>query len=168
MEVECEYHKLGIGIIMVELFGVQGPSLPPSNAVYEYALPGDPEHPEDYYKAKCGHSTFLFRIPLSPSSPASINFANGPARLVTDKDESRKAEEGENGQFWMPGHLIGGLLVTEESACVELQVKNHSSQKIQYGTNARTSPTICTPLYTRHINLEASFANIRYDFDCTF
>lgn len=191
MEVECKSDKLGIGIIMVELFAFQeltsrdhsarmtflhsrrlfqGPNLPPSNAVYAYTLPGDPPLPEDYYKAKRGHSTFLFRITLPLSSPASINFANGLARvryevrgsvgivwkdlrqLVTDKNEvsvlesfdedpfgfgpgSRaKAEEGtvvvgENGRFWMHGRVLGGILVAGDSACVELQVKNHSSRK---------------------------------------
>jgi hypothetical protein len=47
-----------------------------------------------------------------------------------------KAEEGvvvvgENGRFWMHGRVIGGLLVAGESACVELQVKNHSSRKVR-------------------------------------
>ncbi|KXN83785.1 hypothetical protein AN958_01062 [Leucoagaricus sp. SymC.cos] len=194
MEVECKSDKLGIGIIMVELFAFQeltsrdhsarmtflhsrrlfqGPNLPPSNAVYAFPIPGDtdtPTLPEDYYKAKRGTSTFLFRIPLPLSSPASINFANGLAgvryevrgsvgvfwkgekQLVMDKDEvgvlesysedlfgfgvgSRvRAEEGvvvvgENGRFWMHARIVGGLIVAGESACVELQVKNHSSRK---------------------------------------
>jgi len=70
--------------------------------------------------------------------------------LVTDKDEvtvletceegfrlgSRvKAEEGaivvgENGRFWVHGRLIGGVLIAGETACVELQVKNHSNRKV--------------------------------------
>jgi hypothetical protein len=135
----------------------QGPGLPPSNAVY--GLLSD-ELPGDYYQAKRGHSTFLFRIPLPPSSPASINFANGLARIryevrgsvgifwkgdrqfVIDKEEVgvlESSEEdleegvvvvGEGGRFWVHGRLVGGLLVAGESACVELQVKNHSSRKV--------------------------------------
>lgn len=146
----------------------QGPYLPPSNAVDPHPLPGDIPLPEHYYKAKRGRSAFLFRIPLPRSSPASINFADGLARvcyevrgsvgifwkderqLVTDKDEvtvletceegfrlgSRvKAEEGaivvgENGRFWVHGRLIGGVLIAGETACVELQVKNHSNRKV--------------------------------------
>lgn len=148
----------------------QGPNLPPSNAVHAHPLPGDPPFPEGYYKAKRGHSTFLFRIPLPPTSPASVNFADGLAKvryevrgsvgvfwkderqLVTDKAEvgvvesfeedlfgvggQAKAEEGvvvvgEGGRFWMHGRIIGGILVAGESACVELQVKNHSNRKVR-------------------------------------
>lgn len=158
----------------------QGPYLPPSNAVYVHPLSGDMPLPEHYYKAKRGHSTFLFRIQLPLSSPASVNFANGLARvryevrgsvgifwkderqLVTDRDEvtvletceedfglgSRaKAEEGaivvgESGRFWMHGRLIGGLLIAGESACVELQVKNHSSRKVFSQASIRLSQFI--------------------------
>ncbi|KAF9450465.1 hypothetical protein P691DRAFT_810282 [Macrolepiota fuliginosa MF-IS2] len=186
MEVESKSDKLALGIVMVELFGFQeltsrdhsarmtflhtrrlfqGPGLPPSNAVYAYPLPEDPPFPEDYYKAKRGHSTFLFRIPLPISSPASIDFAGGLARVryevrasigifwkgdkvvVVDKSDvgvvesfqedlfgAGRAEEGvvvvgEAGRFWMHGRVVGGMLVAGESACVELQVKNHSSRK---------------------------------------
>ncbi|KAF7773147.1 hypothetical protein Agabi119p4_5314 [Agaricus bisporus var. burnettii] len=148
----------------------QGPGLPPSNAVHALPLPGDPPLPDNFYQAKRGHSTFVFRIPIPRYIPASINFVNGLAKvryevrgsvgvywkgekqLVTDKGEvgvlesfeedsfdfgagsKTKAEEGvvvvgENGRFWMHGRIIGGLLVAGESACVELQVKNHSSRK---------------------------------------
>lgn len=196
MDVECKSDKLAIGIIMVELFAFQeltsrdhsarmtflhtrrlfqGPNLPPSNAVHAHPLPGDAPLPEGYYKAKRGQSTFLFRIPLPSSSPASVDFANGLAKvryevrgsvgvfwkgerqLVTDKSQvgvlessdsaiggllggavASRAEEGavvvgENGRFWMHGRVVGGIggvLVAGESACVELQVKNHSSRKV--------------------------------------
>jgi hypothetical protein len=79
----------------------------------------------------------------------------GERQLVTDKGEAgvlesfeedsfdfgagskTKAENGvvvvgENGRFWMHGRIIGGILVAGESACVELQVKNHSSRKVRF------------------------------------
>lgn len=38
---------------------------------------------------------------------------------------------GENGKLWMQGSVIGGGIITAgESACLELQVKNHSSKKV--------------------------------------
>ncbi len=202
MEVECKSDKLAVGIMMVELFAFQeltsrdhsarmtflhtrrlfqGPNLPPSNAVHAHPLPGDAPLPEGYYKAKRGHSTFLFRIPLPSSSAASLDFANGLAKvryevrgsvgvswkgerqLVTDKSpvgvlESGDsaigglggisiAEEGvvvvgENGRFWMHGRVVGalgGVLVAGESACVELQVKNHSNRKVRLLFSPRRS-----------------------------
>ncbi|KAL0565764.1 hypothetical protein V5O48_016257 [Marasmius crinis-equi] len=35
----------------------------------------------------------------------------------------------ENGKIWVQAKLVGGLVVAGESACVELQVKNHSTKK---------------------------------------
>jgi hypothetical protein len=70
----------------------------------------------------------------------------GEKRLVTDKksvDVVESYEEndflridpegvivGENGKIWVQGKVVGGLVVAGESACVELQVKNHSSKKV--------------------------------------
>ena len=39
---------------------------------------------------------------------------------------------GENGKIWVQGRVVGGLVVAGESACVELQVKNHSAKKVGY------------------------------------
>jgi len=37
---------------------------------------------------------------------------------------------GEKGKIWIQGRVVGGLVVAGESACVELQVKNHSSKRV--------------------------------------
>lgn len=37
---------------------------------------------------------------------------------------------GEYGKIWAQGKVVGGVVVAGESACVELQVKNHSSKKV--------------------------------------
>lgn len=37
---------------------------------------------------------------------------------------------GENGKIWVQGKVVGGLVVAGETACVELQVKNHSAKKV--------------------------------------
>jgi hypothetical protein len=70
----------------------------------------------------------------------------GENRLVTDKkgfdvvesyeEELAKVEPegviiGENGKIWIQGRLVGGVIVSGESACVELQVKNHSNKKVR-------------------------------------
>ncbi|KII84382.1 hypothetical protein PLICRDRAFT_69836, partial [Plicaturopsis crispa FD-325 SS-3] len=191
MEMECRADKgLGIGVMMVELFAIQGmhihsvkltsrdhsatstflhsrrffqgPGLPPSNAVLPFPNPGDPPLPSNYYQARRGLTTFLFRFPTPSSSPSAINFGSGLARvryevrasvgvawkgdkrLVTDKREVDVVESfeedfgrldpegvvvGENGKVWMQAKVVGGIIVAGESACVELQVKNHSSKK---------------------------------------
>lgn len=120
MEMECKADKgLGLGIIMVELFAIegmltslfvdlrfteiyteltsrdhsatqtflhsrrifQGPGLPPSNSVHPFPMPDEPPLPVNYYHARRGTSTFLFRFPLPESSPSSINFGSGIAQL---------------------------------------------------------------------------------------
>lgn len=108
-------------------------------------------------------TTFLFRIPLPETSPATISFGGGLARiryelratvgaswkndlkLVTVKQEVNVVENpdesvwyaepegvivGEGGKVWMQGRVVGGGLVSGESGCVELQVKNHSLKKV--------------------------------------
>jgi predicted CoA-binding protein len=37
---------------------------------------------------------------------------------------------GENGKLWMQGKIVGSVIVAGESACLELQVKNHSNKKV--------------------------------------
>jgi len=37
---------------------------------------------------------------------------------------------GENGKLWMQGKMVGSVIVAGESACLELQVKNHSNKKV--------------------------------------
>lgn len=59
----------------------QGPRLPPSNAVEAYPQPGDPPLPPDYHQARKGRSTFLFRIPLPVTSPPSLVFGTGLAKV---------------------------------------------------------------------------------------
>lgn len=184
MEVECRADQgLALSIMMVELFAIQeltsrdhsatstfihtrrlfqGPGLPPSNAVQAHPLPGDPQYPNHYYQARRGCSTFPFKLPVPSTSPSSITFGSGLAkvryevratvgvfwkgekRLVTAKNEvdlvesyeedfSRAEPEavvvGENGKIWAQGRVVGGVVVAGESACVELQVKNHSTKK---------------------------------------
>ncbi|KAI0050531.1 hypothetical protein FA95DRAFT_1581211 [Auriscalpium vulgare] len=174
---------LGIGLIMVELVAIeeltsrdhsatsrflhtrrlyQGPGLPPSNAVHPHPIAGDPLLPTNYYPARRGITTFLFRLPIPAHSPSAIDFGSGLAkikyevratvgvswkgenRLVTDKKEVDVVENyaedfdriepegvivGEHGKIWVQAKVVGGLLVAGEGACVELQVKNHSSKK---------------------------------------
>ncbi|KAF8800493.1 hypothetical protein BYT27DRAFT_7227437 [Phlegmacium glaucopus] len=103
LDMECRADRgLGIGILMVELFAIQelssrdhsatstflhsrrlfqGPGLPPSNAVQAYPMLGDPPLPQHYYQARRGKSTFLFRIPIPTSSPSSISFGSGLAKV---------------------------------------------------------------------------------------
>lgn len=38
---------------------------------------------------------------------------------------------GENGKIFVQGRVVGGVLISGESGCVELQVKNHSSKKVR-------------------------------------
>lgn len=105
MEVQCRgdgEFGLGIGLIAVELFAIQeitsrdhsgtstfiysrrmfqGPGLPPSNAIqsdFDHP-PGESPLPAHHYPARRGLTTFFFRFPLPPSSPASISF--GPAQI---------------------------------------------------------------------------------------
>lgn len=59
----------------------QGPGIPPSNAVHPYPAPSDPILPRDYFPARRGTTAFLFRIPLPESSPPSIDFGSGIARI---------------------------------------------------------------------------------------
>jgi hypothetical protein len=71
-------------------------------------------------------------------------FWKGERQFVIDKEEVGVLESygedleegvvvvGDGGQLWMHGILVGGLLVAGESACVELQVKNPSSRKVNF------------------------------------
>lgn len=155
----------------------QGPGLPPSNAVLPYLLPPShdaPPLPQHYFPARRGRSTFFFSIPIPGSSPGSIAFAQGQAKvkyelrgsadvfwkndkrlvvcrkgvevverfaieeaMVIDMQQggmSLKVLEnvavGESGKIWLQGRILSGLVVAGGSACVELQVKNHSTKKV--------------------------------------
>jgi len=74
----------------------------------------------------------------------------GESRFVTDKKEVMVLESyeegrfdriepesvvvGEHGKIWVQGRVVGGLVVMGASACIELQVKNHSIKKVsEYG-----------------------------------
>lgn len=198
MEMECKAGDgLGLAVMMVELIAVQeltsrdhsarspflhtrrlfqGPGLPPSNAVHPFppppkskSSPNDPSMPPTYHHARRGLSTFLFRIPVPASAPASVSLGNGLAsvryevrasvgvwwkgerKMVLERREVEVVEEyqeeplcdgeggdgedkevvvvGEGGKIWMQGKVLGAVLVAGESACVELQVKNHSPKK---------------------------------------
>jgi hypothetical protein len=49
---------------------------------------------------------------------------------------------GEGGKVWAQARVLGGMLIAGESACVELQVKNHSAKKV------RAPPsTLCLALH---------------------
>ncbi|EIW84282.1 hypothetical protein CONPUDRAFT_142629 [Coniophora puteana RWD-64-598 SS2] len=106
MEMECRADGevgLGLGVMMIELFAIQGshhfpevnsrdhsatstflhsrrlfqgPGLPPSNAVH-------PDHtegiPAQYFPARRGQTTFFFKFTLPPTSPSSLTF--GPAQI---------------------------------------------------------------------------------------
>ncbi|KAH9017290.1 hypothetical protein EDB84DRAFT_1566886 [Lactarius hengduanensis] len=193
MELESRADMgLGLGIILIELVAIeeltsrdhsatstfihtrrlyQGPGLPPSNAVLPHPVAGGPPLPANYHQARRGLTTFLFRLPLPPSSPPSIDFGNGLARIryevrasvgVAWKNQNRVVTSqcpvdvlqrypgddtvlenddlhtwpapeclviGEGGKIWAQARVVGGMLVAGESACVELQVKNHSAKK---------------------------------------
>ncbi|KAH9983300.1 hypothetical protein BJV77DRAFT_954521 [Russula vinacea] len=103
MELESRADKgLGLGIIMVELVAIeeltsrdhsatstflhtrrlfQGPGLPPSNAVLPHPVAGEPPLLAHHHRARRGLTTFLFRLPLPHTSPPSIDFGNGLARI---------------------------------------------------------------------------------------
>ena len=55
---------------------------------------------------------------------------------LDDDDHSWPAAEcfvvGEGRKVWAQVRIVGGMLVTGESACVELQVKNHSAKNVRY------------------------------------
>jgi len=53
---------------------------------------------------------------------------------------------GENGKLWMQGKMVGGVIVAGESACLELQVKNHSNKKVIVVSlsSARCNPDCCS------------------------
>ena len=163
----------------------QGPGLPPSNAVLPHPVAGEPPLLAHHHRARRGLTTFLFRLPLPHTSPPSIDFGNGLARiryevrasvgvawkdqnrLVTDKcpvdvlqrypgcvdatgDEGEDfnfdtwpAPEGlivgEGGKIWIQARVLGGMLVAGESACIELQVKNHSAKRVR-SSSVQQSP----------------------------
>lgn len=135
--------------------------MPPSNAVHPHPLPGnDDALPPNYHLARKGITTFFFRFLLPPSSPASIDFGKGLAKLkyevranvgISWRGERQRIMErkeiavveapgepsdveqivvGENSKFWVQGRLLNSYVVAGRDACVELFVKNHSSKRV--------------------------------------
>lgn len=60
-----------------------------------------------------------------------VDIVESYADIDFDRAEPEAVAVGENGKIWMQGRLVGGVLVAGESACIELQVKNHSTRKVQ-------------------------------------
>lgn len=58
----------------------QGPGLPPSNAVEPHPIPGE-SFPQGHFPARRGITTFFFRFHLPLSSPSTISFASGLAKI---------------------------------------------------------------------------------------
>jgi hypothetical protein len=58
-----------------------------------------------------------------------------------EEDMGRQEPEGvvvgEFGKIWVQGKVVGGVIVAGESACIELQVKNHSSKKVGFANSHR-------------------------------
>lgn len=87
---------------------------------------------------------------------ASVQVAwKGEKTLVIDKKELDVVESfeqdfgrsepegvvvGENGKIFVQGRVVGGVLISGESGCVELQVKNHSSKKVRLPQSFVSSP----------------------------
>ncbi|KAF8896634.1 hypothetical protein BD779DRAFT_1496977 [Infundibulicybe gibba] len=57
----------------------------------------------------------------------------------------------EGGKIWVQGRLVGGVVVAGESACVELQVKNHSNKK-NTGLTVTLTRTLVLPGISRQNN----------------
>ena len=89
---------------------------------------------------------------------------------------------GENGKLSMQGSIIGGGIITAgESACVELQVKNHSSKKVQTRHFRRSTgplhfierrpdidPYSAISFTKRFLSREAAAADFGYVNSCGF
>lgn len=68
----------------------------------------------------------------------------GERRLVIDRKDvdvveafddigaetGEKVVIGENGKMWVQGRIVNRVVVSGQSACVELHVKNHSAKKV--------------------------------------
>ena len=59
--------------------------------------------------------------------------------------EAQGVVVGENGKFWMQGTLVGGAVVAGGTACVELQVKNHSTKKVSLCSSSQKHNTNLMP-----------------------
>lgn len=143
----------------------QGPTLPPSNAVHPYPLPGADPLPAGYHPARKGTTTFFFRFPIPRTSPSSINFGSGLAKLryeirasvgiawednrrllISKKDvdiveaacevgerySARGVVIAEKGKMWVQGRVLNPYVVSGQSVCVELHVKNNSTKKVRH------------------------------------
>lgn len=105
----------------------QGPSLPPSNAVRPHVDPQDIQLPVDYYPARKGLTSFLFKLPLPSNAPSSLQFGTlasvmyrvkagvevfwrGQHRLVIDAHEIVVVESPSNDRM---GEDVGAVVVSE-------------------------------------------------------
>ena len=80
-ELTSKYHAATSTFLeTVRIF--QGPGLPPSNAVAPRSTNTEIDLPPNYHPARKGQTTFFFRFPLPASSPSSITFGNGLARVT--------------------------------------------------------------------------------------
>jgi hypothetical protein len=136
----------------------QGGALPPSNAVLAHADPALPPGYWPARRGQTAF-LFRFPLPpRAPASIAfgkglaRVRYEvrasaavvwKGERRLVTAsreavvvediEDVEQKAEAivvGENGKIWAQARVVGGMLVAGAGACLELQVKNHSTKKV--------------------------------------
>ncbi|ESK83571.1 hypothetical protein Moror_12084 [Moniliophthora roreri MCA 2997] len=84
-----------------------------------------------------------------------------------NEDGKRKKEaEGvvvaENGKIWMQARIIGGVVVAGESACVELQVKNHSNKKNTSLQLSLTRHLILPTSAPKHLEISDTLATIPF------
>jgi hypothetical protein len=88
----------------------------------------------------------LARVKYEIRASAAVAY-KGENRLVTEKKEVDVVESyeedfdrrfpegvivGENGKIWMQAKLVGGIVTAGHPACIELQVKNHSTKKVPF------------------------------------
>lgn len=88
---------------------------------------------------------------------------------------------GENGKLWVQGKVLGSVVVAGSTACLELQVKNHSTKKVlylfspfvkvlflisfssEYISDTLTNPyTIPTVLFYQHDTISSSCSSFRH------
>lgn len=68
-----------------------------------------------------------------------------PYEGIFGGEEPQGVVVGENGKFWMQGTLVGGAVVAGGTACVELQVKNHSTKKVSLFSSPQMHNTNLMP-----------------------
>lgn len=55
---------------------------------------------------------------------------------------SERIVVGENGKIWMQGRIANSFVVSGQSTCVELFVKNHSAKKVSGPTTSDIMPDL--------------------------